>query len=134
MVDSRGDGRAGPERIDLLCLEFEAQEMHRRGFLVIGPFEIFVGDCEYTIEALYLHVDAVLDADELLQHRAALLCPGKLDHKCRFPVRAVGYQRVIGVEFVVDSGRLEDALDAQHLLHLVLHRHPVLEVQRRIGP
>src|SRR5437868_11289605 len=40
---------------------------------------------------------------------------------------------VVGLELVLYALRLEDALRAQHLLHLVLHREPVLEAPGGIG-
>ena len=77
-----------------------------------------------------MHKDAVFDPDQLLQHCLALRDVGKLDHERRLPVGAIGNQRIVGLEFLVDAIRLEDLFDAQHLLDLVLHGQAILEVQR----
>src|SRR5690606_15518793 len=50
----------------------------------------------------------------------------------RLEVAAVGNQRVVGRQLLLDRLGLEDALDAQHLLNLILHRESILERQRRI--
>jgi hypothetical protein len=60
---------------------------------------------------------------------AALGLVGVFDHEGGLPVAAVGDQRVVDVQFVLDARRLEDALDAQHFLDLVLHGQGVLEIQ-----
>ena len=44
-----------------------------------------------------------------------------------FQLRAVGDQRVVGRQLFGDAFGFEDALGAQHLLDLVLHRESVLE-------
>src|SRR5262245_591625 len=77
---------------------------------------------------------AILDAPEPCERCAALLRVRKLDEQRRLPVAAVRYQRIVGGELVDDRLGLEDALDAQHLLHLVLHRQAVLETERHVGP
>ena len=45
---------------------------------------------------------------------------------------AVGHERVVGVELVLDACLLEGLLDAQHLLDLVADRELVLEQQRHV--
>src|SRR6185295_11045980 len=67
------------------------------------------------------------------QHAAALVGVGVLDQHGGFPVAPVGNQRVVGVELALDAALLEDALDAQHLLHLVADGELVLEQQRDVG-
>src|SRR5205823_8793197 len=47
---------------------------------------------------------------------------------------AVRDQRVVGAELSRDALRLEDPLGTQHLLHLVLHREPILEAPGDIRP
>ena len=47
---------------------------------------------------------------------------------------AVRDQRVIRAKFVRNAFGLEDALDAQHLLHLVLHGQAIFEQEGRIRP
>ncbi len=69
----------------------------------------------------------VLDALQQRELRAPLLGLGILDQQRRLPVAAVRDQRVVGGQFVRDALGLEDALDAQHLLDLVLHGEAVLE-------
>ena len=76
-----------------------------------------------------LHPDAVLDAHAAAQAPRALRRVRVLDQERRLPVAAVGNQRVVRLQFLADARRLEDALHAQHLLDLVLHRQPVLEAQ-----
>src|SRR2546430_12743775 len=39
-----------------------------------------------------------------------------------------------GAELIRDALRLEDPLAAQHLLHLVLHRQPILEAPGGVRP
>src|SRR2546430_16132941 len=39
-----------------------------------------------------------------------------------------------GAELIRDALRLEDPLAAQHLLHLVLHREPILEAPGGVRP
>src|SRR4030095_8935796 len=43
-------------------------------------------------------------------------------------------EAMVGIELLLDRVRLEDALDAQHLLHLVLHRQLVLERPGGVRP
>ena len=65
------------------------------------------------------------------EHVLAFLDVGELDHERRFPVRTVGDQGIVSLEFLVDALGFEDALNTQHFLYLVLHGEPVLEVKRR---
>jgi len=58
----------------------------------------------------------------------------KLDEQRRLPVGAVRDQRIVDVELLGNTMRLEDALDPQHFLDLVLHRHPVLEAESDVWP
>ena len=55
-----------------------------------------------------------------------------LDQHRRLEVRAVGHERVVGVELVLDARLLEDLLDPQHFLDLVAHRELVLEQQGHV--
>ncbi len=41
----------------------------------------------------------------------------------------VGNQRIIGVQFLIDAGRLEDFFDAQHFLDLVFDGQCILEIE-----
>jgi hypothetical protein len=75
---------------------------------------------------------AVLDAPQLRQPLAALVGVRELQQERRLPVVPVRNQRVVGIQLLLDRVGFEDALDAQHLLHLVLHRQPVFERPGRV--
>jgi len=75
---------------------------------------------------------AMLDALQLLQFARTLLRVRILDQHRGLQVGAVRNQRVVGVEFVLDAGRLEHAFDTQHFLDLVLDRQAILEHQRDV--
>ena len=79
--------------------------------------------------AVHLDPRAVLDALEARERPLALVDILVLDQQRRLPVAAVGDQRVIGVELVLDAGFLEDFFDAQHFLGLMADRQLVLEQQ-----
>ncbi len=83
----------------------------------------------HPIETGYAYPDAVLNADQARQFAFALHRVLVLDQHRRLPVVAIGNQRVVGVEFFLNTVVLEDALDAQHLLHLVANRHLIFEQQ-----
>jgi hypothetical protein len=124
-------------RVTLQCLhhlgrQFESHEMNCRGLLLVGALEVLVRNRVYLVEITNAHVDPVLDTHKLMQHRLALFDIRKLDHESRLPVRAVRNQRIVGIQFLVNALGLEDAFNAQHLLHLVLHCHAVFEIQRCI--
>ena len=73
-------------------------------------------------QSRHLHPAAILDAAQLLElRRGALSASGYSISKVDLPVAAVGDQRVVGRELLGDAFGFEDALGAQHLLHLVLH-------------
>ena len=87
----------------------------------------------YTLaQALGLHPHPILDALQPRERMLALLDILVLDQHRRLEVAAVGDERVVGVELVLDAGFLEDLLDAQHLLDLVAHRELVLEDERHV--
>ena len=106
--------------------------MHRRCFLVVGPLQVFVGNGVDAFKAFDLHPDQVLDAAEHGQFSPAFFHIREFQHGGALEVAAVRYQRVVGVQFVLDAVGFEDFLDAQHLLDLVLDRKAVLEVEMEV--
>ncbi len=54
------------------------------------------------------------------------------DQHRRLEIAAIGDERVVGCELLLDAGLLEDLLDAQHLLHLVADGELVFEEKRRV--
>ena len=83
-------------------------------------------------QAADLDIDVVLDAGEAAEFPVAADLVVDLEHQRRDQFRAVGDQRIIGVEFVGDLFGAA-ALDMQHLMHLMEHGRVVLEIERRIG-
>ncbi len=73
------------------------------------------------------NVALVLDAAQFGERDGAFARVREFDHHRGFPVTAVRDQRIVGVQFLPDTRCLEDALDAQHFLHLVLDREAILE-------
>src|SRR5258705_1383556 len=112
--------------------QLETQEMNRGGLLLVLALEVLVGDGVDALAAADLHPDAAFDTFQLREHPAPLVGVRVLDQHRRLPVAAVGHERVVGIELVADTLLLEDALDAQHLLHLVADRQLVLEEQRDV--
>ena len=55
---------------------------------------------------------------------------GILDLHRRLEVVSIRHQRVIGIEFVLNSGFFVDLLDAQHFLDLVTNQQFVFEQEQ----
>ena len=121
------------QRRDHLRRELEAQEVHRRGLLLVLALEVLVGDRVH------------LRRSPRPAPRRGPRCPSACASAARrsstssysisivaLKLRAVGDQRVVGVELVLDARLLEGLLDPQHLLDLVAHRELVLEEQRHV--
>ncbi len=130
MIDAHRQPGAAREPRAHRCRQLEAQEMHRRGLLVVLALQILVGDGVDALAARDLRPDALFDAAQEPEHAAALGLVRIFDQHRRLPVGAVRDQRVVGVELALDPRLLEDALDAQHLLHLVADGELVLELQQ----
>ena len=73
MIDPDRESRAFFERLGRCLAELEAQKMHRRGFLLIRPIEILVGNRPDALMALGSEPHLVLDADQLCELLGALL-------------------------------------------------------------
>ena len=93
-----------------------------------------VSACAADIVTFDLDPAPILDALEFGERHTPLLRVGELDQQGRLPVGAVRDQRVVDFELLGDAVRLEDALDPQHFLDLVLHRHAVLEAESDVWP
>ena len=76
--------------------------------------------------------DHVLDAAQIFELALAHVDVVVLDQHRRFEIGAIRNQRIVGVEFLFDRFGFEDALDAQHFLHLILDRHAIFEDQRDV--
>ena len=113
-------------------IEFEAQKVHGGGLGIGAALQILVGDRRDRRKIADLQCDAVLDIVKLEQLARAQVRIGIFDQHRRLEIGAVGNQRVVGLEFLGDAGRLEDALDAQHLLNLILHGQAILEDQSHV--
>src|SRR5579864_1481432 len=107
--------------------------MHRGGLLLVLARQILVCDRIHPWLACRLYPAAPLDPFELGELRSALLRPSELDEERDLPVAAIGDQRVVGGELIGDPLRLEDALDAQHLLDLILNGETILEGPGHVG-
>src|SRR5690606_33688094 len=134
MVHAHGEARAAPERRAHRLVELEPQEVDRRGLLLGLALEVLVGDGVHRRMAIDADPHLALDALQLSEHALALLRVRILDHHGRLPVAPVRNERVVGVELALDALLFEDALDPQHLLHLVADGELVLELQRDVGP
>ena len=109
--------------------QLETQEMNGGGLVFVVALQVFIGDGVDPLAALHLQPDLVLDADHACQLLRAFPGIVVLDHKGGFPVVAVGDQRVVGFQFLVDTGGLEDLFDTQHFLDLVFDGQLVLEIE-----
>ena len=112
--------------------ELEAQEMHRGGFLRVLALQVFIGDGIDLGTTLDLHPDFVLDADQAGELLLAVLRIRIFQQHGGLEVAAIGDKRVVGIELVMDTGFFEDALDPQHLLHLVAHGEFIFKTQRQM--
>ena len=79
-------------------------------------------------------LDLGLDAHQLGQPLDQLVLVGQLDEEGGADLAGAGDQRVVDVELILDRSRLEQAFKAQHLLHLILHGHAILEMQHGMWP
>jgi hypothetical protein len=114
-------------------VQFEPQKVHRGGLVLVLAFEIFVGDRVHPGVPGNLDPGLVLDPLQLGEADAPLFDIRVFKkHRC-LPVAPIRNQRVVGVEFTLDTLLLEDLLDAEHLLDLVAKRQFVLEDQRQVG-
>ncbi len=104
--------------------------MHCRSLVIGFSIHVFIGDWVNLVTPFGLHPDLLLDADQIGEHCAALIRILVFEHESCLPVGAVGDQRVINIQLLLDAFRLEDALQTQHFLNLVLHGEAVLEIQR----
>ena len=119
---------AGLQRGDLGRVEFEAQEVHGRGFFVVLAVQVFVGDGVDARLTFDLDEHAVLHANQPGQLAFALVDIGVLDHHRGLPVAAVRHQRGVGVDLLPNAFFFEDFFNAQHFLDLVAHRGLALEL------
>jgi hypothetical protein len=132
MIDADGERARALQRRDHRRRQLEAQEVHRRGLLLVLAVEVLVGDREHGLLAGDADPHAVLDAAQLRERASPLLDVLVLDEHGRLEVAAVGHERVVRVELVLDARFLERLLDAQHLLDLVADGELVLEDQRHV--
>ena len=133
MIDTGIERAATLERGDHGLAELEAQEVHGRGLGVVLALHVLVGDGVEPLASGHLHPATILDAAQQPELHAPFFRIRKLDQQGHLPVASVGDQRVVGGQLLGDSLGFEDALGAQHLLDLVLHREPVLEQPHGVG-
>ena len=112
VIDAGAERRPGTQGHDHRRRELEAQEVHRRGLLIVLPLEVLVGNGEHLRLTRHLHPAAVLDALQLRERPGPFCRFRKLDEQRDFPVAAIRDQRVVGGEFLRNAGGLEDALGA----------------------
>ena len=129
VVAAQLDRRTGLDRRTHDRCQLKAHKVHSRGFFVVFPVQVFVGD---GIDAgLPFHLDkhVVLHTDQSGQLTLALIDVGVFDHHGGFPVAAIRHQRGIGLNFLQDAFFFENLFDAQHLLNLVADGDLALELQ-----
>ena len=63
VIDTGRNPGARFQRRNHGVVEFEPQKVHGRGFLIIGTLEILVRDREDAVVPVYLHVNALFDAE-----------------------------------------------------------------------
>ena len=114
-------------------VQLETQEMHGRGLVVVLPLQVLVGDREHPLHLADPHPAAIFDADQIAEGHAPLLGIGEFEQQRHLPVAAVGNQRVVGIELVLDPVALEDPLGAQHLEDLIADGGAVLETPGHVG-
>ena len=107
--------------------------MHGGGLVAVRALQVVIGECEGAGFLAHAEPHAMLHAGHPCQCRGAFAHVFVFDQKSGLPVAAIGNERIVGFDFLVDGGGLEDALHAQHFLHLILHGEEVLEQQRRVG-
>ena len=112
--------------------EFKPHKVHGRSLFVVLAVQVFVGNGVDAGVAFHFHKHAVFDADQAGQLALAFVDVGVLDHHRGLPVGAIGHQRGIGPDFLLDALFFKDLFNAQHLLDLVAHRQLALEVQRDV--
>jgi hypothetical protein len=96
--------------------------------------QVLVGDRVDGRQAFDLHPDPTLDADEARERHCPFDGILVLDQHRRLEVGAVGDERVVRVELLLDAVLLERLLDPQHLLDLVANRELILEDERHVVP
>src|SRR5215831_12287714 len=106
------------DELDRRSFAFGAGVLARRVRLAADPLP---GDIEK---------DVVFDPAQARQYRIAAPRIIDLEHDRRNQVAALRDKRIVCVELVFDL-RISAFLDVQHLLHLVLHRVVILEIERR---
>ena len=79
-----------------------------------------------------LHPYQVLDTQQFFELRGANDRIGILDHESRLEIPAAGDQRVVSLEFLVDTVCFKYFLDAQHFLDLVEQGESILEIKGRV--
>src|SRR2546429_57968 len=127
VVDAQREARAGAQARNHGRRQLETQKVHGGSLLVVLALEVLVRDREDSLAAAHLHPAAVLDALEPGELAAPLLLIRKFEQQRHLPVVAVGNERVVGAQLLLNALRLEDALATQHLLDLILHGETVLE-------
>ena len=132
MIETDRESRAVFERLGHGFGELEAQEMHRRGFPLVLPFEILVCDGPDSLMRFYPDPCPVLNAQQLSEPLLAFLRIGVFEHHRRLEIAAVRNKRVVRVELLPDAFFLEYPLHAQHLLHLVADGELVFENEREM--
>ena len=132
MVSAKDDGRAAANGSGIDVAQLEAHEVHGGGLFFRGPLEVFVGNGVAALALPHAHVDLIFHPHEAPEGGPALGHVAIFEHEGGFPVLSIGDEGVIGLDLFHDAIHFEDALDAKHLLHLVLHGEKVLEVESGI--
>ena len=109
--------------------------MHRcRHRLASEAFGVLFVDGATNAASVGEHDDErLLDADQFGQPLAHLIFTGQLDEERRAQLTGLGNHRVVGAQFFHHAFVGDGALDAQHLLNLVVHRRAILEGNRHDG-
>ena len=108
--------------------------MYRGGFIGRGSVEVFICNRDNPIQFTHLQPHLIFNTNHLSKTNSALCRVWDFDHKSRFPVLPVRYERVVGAQLFLYALWFEHPLDTQHFLNLVANGGGVFEVQTRVLP
>ena len=115
--------------IDLLRRDFETHEVHGSGLIGSGAIEVLIGNRDDAVHVTDLKPYLIFDTNHLAESHRTLCGIRYLNHKCRFPIMAIGDERIIRAEFLLNTLSFKYALYAEHFLNLIADGGCILEVE-----
>src|SRR5437763_2535720 len=131
MVRHHAHARAARQRLALQGIDAEADELHGADAIAVelAAVEERRGDAG----AVEVEMQMAIETDQVAQLHVAPLGLGELEHERGGELVARRQKIAVRLDLVRDLRLLGDALGAQHLLDLILHRLAILEGDGGVG-